>query len=108
MFPHPNSNQMVFMPSPRPTMLAKERVGDWRGRRLPGLLRPPRTSNQLMLLTWSADGGLAPVQHQKNKPDSLTAQPKTHRPPDAPGGCVGWMCQQRLRRRRLEKAALAL
>lgn len=27
MFPHPNSNQMVLMPSPRPNMLAKERVG---------------------------------------------------------------------------------
>jgi hypothetical protein len=29
MFPHPNSNQMVLMPNPHPTMLAKERVGDW-------------------------------------------------------------------------------
>lgn len=27
--PHPNSNQMVLIPSPHPTMLAKERVGDW-------------------------------------------------------------------------------
>lgn len=43
-----------------------------------GPLRPPRTSSQPMLLTWSADGGLAPVQlsKQKNRPGNHTAQQK--------------------------------
>lgn len=90
MFSHPNSNQMVLVPSPRPTMLAKERMGGL-VREETELLRPPRTSSQLMLLTWSADGGLAPVQlsKQKNRPGSHTAQQKkTHRLPDGPGGCA--------------------
>lgn len=89
MFPHSNSNQMVLMPSPRPTVRAKEKVGADEGVDS-GLLRPPRTSSQLMLLTWSADGGLAPVQlsKQKNRPGSHTAQQKTHRLPDGLGGCA--------------------
>lgn len=105
--PTRTATRWCSFPAPTPPCWPRRGWGTGEGGDF-GLLRPPRTSSQPMLLTWSADGGLAPVQlsKQKNRPGSHTAQQQQQKNISA-AWWAGWMRQRRLRRRRLEKAALA-
>lgn len=86
----PTRTATRWCPCPRPTVRAKERVGAGEGGDS-GLLRPPRTSSQLMLSDvvgrWWA-GPCSAIQTEKQAWQPYRSTKKTHRLPDGPGGCA--------------------